>query len=171
MPAEVRSVPDPSQRTGNSHSWGRQGSNYVLLPPRVCLSSKLESGIEAGFKPRHPNTGCECPKQHLYQKLAPTEVILNQDTERIAIKTSHLHTIHVNWFSLLEQQHARTRKKKILHLTDFIHGKINTARMKEFSSVFFGIVVRAKNIRSLKEGSDYTHKYLLVGKNGTFCEK
>lgn len=54
--AEARSI---ELNSSLSHGW--QGPNYLvhhLLPPRVQISRKLESGTESGFEPRHPIMGC-----------------------------------------------------------------------------------------------------------------
>lgn len=48
--------------------FGWQKPNYLrhhLLPPRVCVSRKLEYKIELGIKPRHSYLGCRCPRQCL----------------------------------------------------------------------------------------------------------
>lgn len=40
---------------------GTQQLCHHLLPPRICISRKLELKVELGLKPRHPNSGCKCP--------------------------------------------------------------------------------------------------------------
>lgn len=57
---------------------GTQLIKPSLLPPRVCISGKLESGTGLGLKPRHPEKGCKCPKWWLncYPNIFSTTVLV-----------------------------------------------------------------------------------------------
>lgn len=57
---------------------GQQGAKYCShhsLPPRVCISRKLELEVELEWERRYCDMGCACPKQclsyHCIQHLPP----------------------------------------------------------------------------------------------------
>lgn len=54
---------------------GRQAPSCSGLLPRICVSSKLESGTQGGIQVKHPNSGYRL-LNHKAEMPAPSKIIL-----------------------------------------------------------------------------------------------